>query len=747
MWPAPALALGDRRAGRLGRTRRRSLAAAPVLLAWLVSPVVAYWVSRPGQDGRGAADRRRARRAAADRAEDLALLRDVRRRRRPLAPARQLPGGAATAGSPTGPRRRTRACCCSRPSPPTTSATSASATLVDRLEKTFDTLDGAGAAPGPLLQLVRHRDARAAAAGLRLDGRQRQPARLPGGAEAGLPRAGRASRSSGRRSAKGLADIGRPGAGVAPRGEGRAVGAEGASRRWRPALLERRGRSSTSGRRTDRRRLGRVARLARVGRDASALGRARAMPDGDADRRRRARLLAPGVRGRACASTAPTSRSLARRRVGADLPSLRGLARRVAGGGRPAGAAPPARRPRRRVRRGDGLPFLYKDDRHLFSIGYNLAHGRLDASCYDLLASEACLTSFLAVARGEVPRRHWFQLGRPFIAGRRPDRPDLLGRHDVRVPDAPAAAAGACPARCSTEAAATAVARQIEYGRQTGVPWGISESAFARSIADGDYQYQSFGVPGLGLKRGLEQRPGRRALRHGAGRRWSRPARPWRTSAGSRRGRRGAVTASTRRSTTRPSACPRRSGRVVVRSYMAHHQGMSLVALANALLDDADAAPVPRRADGPGRRAAAPGAGPARRADRSSRRDADETPDLTPDADGGRAAAPADEPAAHARPPRPSPRTHLLSNGQYHVMLTNAGVGLQHLPRARRDPLARGRARATPGASSSTSATSHAAPSGRPATSRSAGRPTTTRSIFSADKADLPPPRRRRSRR
>ena len=93
----------------------------------------------------------------------------------------------------------------------------------------------------------------------------------------------------------------------------------------------------------------------------------------------------------------------------------------------------------------------------------------------------------------------------PLHPGRRPDRADLLGRHDVRVPDAAAAAAGPARDARSPRPAATAVARQIEYGRQTGVPWGISESAFNAQYLDGDYQYQSFGVPGPGAKRGLEQ--------------------------------------------------------------------------------------------------------------------------------------------------------------------------------------------------------------------------------------------------
>ena len=61
---------------------------------------------------------------------------------------------------------------------------------------------------------------------------------------------------------------------------------------------------------------------------------------------------------------------------------------------------------------------LFRTDRNLFAIGFNLAQGKLDNACYDLLASESCLTSYLAVARGEAPRRHWFHLGRQFIRAR-----------------------------------------------------------------------------------------------------------------------------------------------------------------------------------------------------------------------------------------------------------------------------------------------------------------------------------------
>src|SRR5258708_47164 len=115
--------------------------------------------------------------------------------------------------------------------------------------------------------------------------------------------------------------------------------------------------------------------------------------------------------------------------------------------------------------------FLYNAQRDLFSIGYNETAGRLDASHYDLIASEACIPSFLAVARGEVPRKHWFQLARisTWAAGQwglvswgGTMFEYLLPR--LLLPTAPGTLLD-CAQR-------TAVKRQIEFGRQHGIPWG-----------------------------------------------------------------------------------------------------------------------------------------------------------------------------------------------------------------------------------------------------------------------------------
>ena len=232
---------------------------------------------------------------------------------------------------------------------------------------------------------------------------------------------------------------------------------------------------------------------------------------------------------------------------------------------------------------------LYRTDRSLFAIGFNLAQGKLDNACYDLLASESCLTSYLAVARGEAPRRHWFHLGRQFI--REAGRIGLISWGGTMFEYLmPRLLLRSLPGTLLDGACRTAVARQIEYGRQLGLPWGVSESAYAAQYPDGDYQYQAFGVPGLGLKQGLEKdhviapyatvmaamlapREALENLRRLA-----------------QEGAEGAYGLYEAIDYTRERV-PRGERRVVVRSFMAHHQGMSLVALANTLFLDV----MPRR--------------------------------------------------------------------------------------------------------------------------------------------------------
>ncbi len=320
----------------------------------------------------------------------------------------------------------------------------------------------------------------------------------------------------------------------------------------------------------------------------------------------------------------------------------------------------------------DGMDFkfLYKDDRHLFSIGLNMAVGKLDASCYDLMASEACLSSFLAIARGDAPRRHWFQLGRPFIEAA--DRIGLLSWGGSMFEYLmPRLMMLPLKGTLLDEAHRTAVARQMEYGRQKGVPWGISESAYAAFTVDGDYHYQSFGTPGLGLKRDIGNdlvitpyatalavavRP-REALENFR-----------KLAAEGGEGRYGfheAVDFTRER-------VPKGKRSSVVRSYMAHHHGMSLVALGNALLNE----PMPRRFH----------AEPMIRAAELLLQE--RIPRDVPIIEPFEAEQPSNNqvqkmerasvPLMSRRlstPNTPAPRTHLLSNTQYGLMLTNAGSG------------------------------------------------------------------------
>ena len=245
----------------------------------------------------------------------------------------------------------------------------------------------------------------------------------------------------------------------------------------------------------------------------------------------------------------------------------------------------------------DGMRFglLYDRRRRIFSIGYRLADaegpGRLDASFYDLLASEARLASFVAIAKGDVPQHHWFHLGRLVtnINGRATLMswggtmfeylmPLLVMRNFIGT--------------LLDQSCRASVRRQIDYGREHGVPWGISESAYAFTDRAGNYQYRAFGVPGLGLKRGLADdlviAPYATALASliapaAAARNFERLAREGLD------GRFGFYEALDCRPHDRASDGAQPSGSprpVVVRAFFAHHQGMSLVALANVLCDD-----------------------------------------------------------------------------------------------------------------------------------------------------------------
>ncbi|MDP2310184.1 MAG: glucoamylase family protein [Pseudomonadota bacterium] len=225
--------------------------------------------------------------------------------------------------------------------------------------------------------------------------------------------------------------------------------------------------------------------------------------------------------------------------------------------------------------------FLYEADQRLFSIGYNVDHGRLDVSSYDLLASECRLASFLAIAKGDVPVSHWFRLGR---------RLTPVGAGSVLVSWSgsmfeylmPELVMATPEGSLLDQTDRLVVARQIAYGAARGVPWGISESAYNARDLDLTYQYANFGVSGLGLKRGLADdlviAPYATALASmvdpaAAAENLTSLAR---VGASGRFGFYESVDYTIAR-------LPEGTHSAVVKAYFAHHQGMSIVALCSTI--------------------------------------------------------------------------------------------------------------------------------------------------------------------
>ena len=146
--------------------------------------------------------------------------------------------------------------------------------------------------------------------------------------------------------------------------------------------------------------------------------------------------------------------------------------------------------------------FLVDKARRLFAIGYNVAEHRLDPSCYDLLASEARAASFVAIAQGQLPQESWFALGRLLTSAA--GEPALLSWSGSMFEYLmPLLVMPTYENTLLDRTCRAAVHRQIAYGRECGVPWGMSESGYNMLDAALNYQYRAFGVPGLGLKRGL----------------------------------------------------------------------------------------------------------------------------------------------------------------------------------------------------------------------------------------------------
>jgi len=227
--------------------------------------------------------------------------------------------------------------------------------------------------------------------------------------------------------------------------------------------------------------------------------------------------------------------------------------------------------------------FLFDPGRQLLSIGYQVQDGRLDGSYYDLLASEARLASFVAIAKGDIPAKHWFRLGRTLT-------PIAQGSALISWSGSmfeylmPSLVMRAPPGSLLATTNRLIVRRQISYGVEEGVPWGISESEYNARDLEFTYQYSGFGVPDLGYKRGLTEslviapyatglaamvdpKAAARNFKH-------------LTEAGGR-GEYGWYDALDYTADRLPEGAKV----AVVRSYMAHHQAMCLIGIANALQD------------------------------------------------------------------------------------------------------------------------------------------------------------------
>ncbi len=229
---------------------------------------------------------------------------------------------------------------------------------------------------------------------------------------------------------------------------------------------------------------------------------------------------------------------------------------------------------------GMNMRFLYDEQRRLFAIGYEVGGPVNYRSHYDLLASEARLGSLVAIAKGDVPAEHWLALGRPYTSA---DGQVLLSWSGTMFEYLmPMLFIRSFRNSLLENACAEAVKRQIAYTKDRGVPWGISESAHSGLDSHRTYQYHAFGVPSLGLKRGLEDDlviapyATALALLVNPGEAIKNLKRLVRVGMYGKMGFYEALDYS------RQEERQGENG-VIVYAYMAHHQGMSLMALNNVL--------------------------------------------------------------------------------------------------------------------------------------------------------------------
>ena len=310
--------------------------------------------------------------------------------------------------------------------------------------------------------------------------------------------------------------------------------------------------------------------------------------------------------------------------------------------------------------------FLLDPGRLLLSIGYQVRENLRDPNCYDLLASEARLASLIAIAKGDVPARHWFRLGRAVtVIG---DGAALISWSGSMFEYLMPSLVIRAPIDSLMEQSNRRVVRiQIDYGAKLGTPWGVSESAYNARDREFTYQYTNFGVPGLGLKRGLANNaviaPYATALAsmidpEAATRNFER------LEALGARGRYGFYEAID----FTANRLPEGTRMSVVRAFMAHHQGMTVTAIADTLLDGVlrrrfHAEPIIQATE--------------LLLQERAPREATATKPSVSDTPATALVREVGGPRAWrgATPWGLTPATQLLSNGRYTVMLTAAGSG------------------------------------------------------------------------
>jgi cyclic beta-1,2-glucan synthetase len=229
--------------------------------------------------------------------------------------------------------------------------------------------------------------------------------------------------------------------------------------------------------------------------------------------------------------------------------------------------------------------FLFRQERRLLSIGYRVETNELDEACYDLLASEARLTSLFAIAKGDLPTEHWYKLGRPVVP---------VGSRGALVSWSGSMFEYLMPPLVMQERQGgilnqtnnLVVVEQMNHGRRLGTPWGISEAAFNARDHELTYQYTNFGVPTLGLKRGLGQNAviapyaSLLAAQYAPKESLENLERLRKLGALGVYGFHDAVDFT-------PTRVPEGKTCAVVKNYMAHHHGMSIAAVANVVFNGA----------------------------------------------------------------------------------------------------------------------------------------------------------------